>query len=257
MYCSVSQWSVAGLTCPYLSMSASLPSEVYMDVGSNLTVTGELVLSSSSPSQVPALSLGDSTLLTAIPTAPPVKYSLNTILASLSTTIAPNAAAGAGFAAVAASPQSSPLGCASMSPRSVGVVRAACPPSRRLVALGSVSSAATVLVNCTAPPGSSSSTAATQQYTVTADAGTWTDWDSGVVGAVAKSMAYNCSRFGQPQTAFYTYLYQPLLAVYDGPTFVTNVTADFALTEILGRNTFGYNMTASDAAFSPHHLRAI
>ncbi|ORZ35676.1 cation channel sperm-associated protein subunit delta-domain-containing protein [Catenaria anguillulae PL171] len=117
------------------------------------------------------------------------------------------------------------------------MVRATCPPDRR-IALRAVpaSVAAPVLVNCTANPSATLS--------VTAAEGTWRDWDSGKLGSGSKTSQFSCARYGQPQAAYYSYQWAPVLDVYEGNKVVGNVTADFALVEVTGRNTFAYVLTA-------------
>ncbi|KAI9183050.1 hypothetical protein H9P43_003966 [Blastocladiella emersonii ATCC 22665] len=240
---SVAQWNVAGLTCPYLAMSTTLLDEYYVDIGTAASFQSKLVVDSSQQAVPPVVTSGNASIVGIAVTARAEAYSLDTRVITTNTTLAPASATLPGAAAALAYPQVVNLACPpTLAPRSSAMVRAMCPPSRRIVArYATPSVAAPVVVNCTA--GATTGQAA---YTVTVGAGKWTDWDSGNAGAAARSMAYNCTRFGNPLSAYYGQTWQPVLDLYDGPNFVRQVQGDFALIEILGRNTFSYNTTADD-----------
>jgi hypothetical protein len=84
--------------------------------------------------------------------------------------------------------------------------------------------------------------------TVTLPSGSWiSDWTSFLRPSYSKVISYDCSKYGVPLSVYYGSIFMPVFDIYDGYTYVKTVTADTALWEVNGRNTFDYNTTCAQA----------
>jgi hypothetical protein len=78
-------------------------------------------------------------------------------------------------------------------------------------------------------------------------AGYWWDSLAGTYGKTAKTISQYCATYGAPEEVYYGKSYRPKLAVFDGTKFIKKVDVNYILTEMNGRTSFRYSMTAGDA----------
>ncbi|KAJ3350762.1 hypothetical protein GGF32_004664 [Allomyces javanicus] len=248
---SVPDWNVPAIACPYTSFTTAPSAEYYLDTSSSLALSATTGTSGSQTRIKPMLQVTNASLTTTNPAWSATAFSADagTTQFTASTTLSPNTSTRVASAAAIIAPQRMTLGCGPSTgpgpgPRVASAVRAACPPNRALAFVpNTVTTAALV-----AAPKIITCDAGAPQYTVTVPAGGWVDWDTGRVGSAAKSVVYDCARFGgAPWPAYYGYLYKPPLAVVEDGVVVANVTADTVLFEVLGNTAFSYNSTAQDA----------
>ncbi|KNE66979.1 hypothetical protein AMAG_11450 [Allomyces macrogynus ATCC 38327] len=248
---SVPDWNVPAIACPYTSFTTAPSAEYYLDTSSSLSLSATTGTSGTQTRIKPMLQLTNASLTITTPAWSATAFSADagTTQFTASTTLSPNTSTRVASASAIIAPQRMTLGCGPSTgpgpgPRVASVVRAACPPNRALAFVPNTVTAAALVA---APKIVTCGTDA-PQYTVTVPAGGWIDWNTGRVGASAKSVVYDCTRFGgAPWPAYYGYLYKPPLAVVEDGVVVANVTADTVLLEVLGNTAFSYNSTAQDA----------
>ncbi|KAI8815055.1 cation channel sperm-associated protein subunit delta-domain-containing protein [Cladochytrium replicatum] len=132
-------------------------------------------------------------------------------------------------------PQAVDLGCDKV--EQVSVVRLGCPTARRLV----------LRASSTYPP-LATSCASLSNTTFNVPAGEYiTDYATMSSSNHSSVIPYSCNLFGIPVQTYYGSFFVPMFDLYDGNTFVRNVTTDISLWELMNQTTFIYNTTAGAA----------
>ena len=275
------------IICPLMEFDTTLSRDIYLDINQNVSFSAFVIprigiTSADANSNHIAVGLSNSTLVnlnvlfnqeTVLPSSPKIRSRLKTF--SIDTFGMTNP----GVTDVRLAAGGLNLGCISGSKTSI--VRAQCPPGRKLGIITPHANFSTSdpssfsyfiphygSPNCDFGSGSSIFKDEQGKFSIVLPAGTYYD-ENGVTATNDKFVSYDCAGFGEPIPAFYSDAFRPILGVFqvgsNGTTptgdeidiaseqiasqqieFLGLVDAEFVVWEVNHRSTFGYNATQKD-----------
>ncbi|KAJ3205133.1 hypothetical protein HDU67_009089 [Dinochytrium kinnereticum] len=261
--------------CPLKTFDVYLDPLYILDIGENLTIDGSLTPQSSGANSFSVIYTNYSliTAKTSVKEYEDNDPTSNSILEfRLKTLIKPKSSKLKGKTELLIRPASGSIACKNTQASSSVVI--GCRPTRKLVFRGPLEAVPRGAQTTTAAASTShsghgstspsqSSDSAAQHLppsnltipdcshapsTYTIPGGYWVqDFKSWTRPSFAKTVNYDCKTYGLPVNAFYGVDFIPNFDLYDDGVFVRTVTADIAMWENDGRDSFGYLLTTGSA----------